>query len=108
MSDKPTCKTCPCYNKRWFASGDCRRKPPIFAKAEVGEEPYGKKWVIVDDSDWCGEHPDFKARGRGLPPETIKSMERELDKSKAAIFKKPPFIAPIDHSLIDGQEDREK
>ena len=49
-----SCSSCPYCDKNY---GWCRRYAPRFVGTNTTNENFPK---IDIDSDWCGEHPDFK------------------------------------------------
>lgn len=51
---KPTCKTCPYYEKRGTT---CHKNMPCIT-ADEGREY--TSFPDVHDDEWCGEHPDFQ------------------------------------------------
>ena len=59
--EKPTCKTCPCWNQE-----DCPHNPlevGLFAKERMGAE------------DYCPEHPDFRVWFNSLPWNTLRGQD---------------------------------
>lgn len=72
--DRPTCATCPFWEKRENASndfpdsvGECRRLPPP-RPYDNDEGNWFGEWLCVYDDDWCGEHPSFPAYLASLSP----------------------------------------
>jgi hypothetical protein len=89
--DKPTCRTCP----YWYApdpenfhsvcmdsvKGECHRFPPTrdsvdkwrggdVSRVERSlDEINEADWIDTEESDWCGEHPDFPAYLANRKPE---------------------------------------
>lgn len=48
-----TCKTCDHRDP----SGECRRFPPTLDVSQsVGSKFAARRWPVVGDEDWCGEH----------------------------------------------------
>ena len=70
MSERPTCETCP-YWEKWDEGsvGNCQRHAPIPSVERYAPEligPHGATrastfWPETDPSDACGDHPDFPA-----------------------------------------------
>ena len=72
--DKPTCETCPYWDKLiaasgdWPAEGNCHRNAPRpFHRESTDDDPDGEedyrndRWPCVPGHGFCGEHPGFPA-----------------------------------------------
>lgn len=63
MTDAVRCKTCPFCEPTGQGTrggepvdiGICRRDPPRLSVANAGAFP-----PVALDTEWCGQHPDFK------------------------------------------------
>jgi hypothetical protein len=74
MAERPTCGTCP-YFDRWNATeGECRRHAPNFVSRNDLETD---DWGAVDLVDWCGDHPDFDDYIRELRLEKRDAKQEE-------------------------------
>ena len=74
--DKPTCETCPFWNKQDAQSpwGECRRHTPLFqpdaylTAVTIDPDDEERSWFtfmgsfpLTEHDWWCGDHPDFNA-----------------------------------------------
>ncbi len=89
--EKPTCETCPYYEaySEKAVTGNCCRRAPIVRTtlSPCGDFDHWSTFPQVDESEWCGEHPDFGKRSKGFTlNELLAAAKLVVDVQNGRVF----------------------
>lgn len=84
--DRPTCETCPYWSAHEpgvATTGTCRRTSPVppalQEQADWFNNIFAGIWPVTEESDWCGEHPDFPAYVKALDEDWTRRRREAME-----------------------------